>query len=257
MGATTSDMGRNLLVLGGTTEATALCARLAEAQIPGIISFAGRVKRPVRQPLPQRIGGFGGVAGLVAYLRDQQISHVVDATHPFAAQMSRHAVAACAQAGVPLIALTRAPWLAGPGDRWTHVPDIAGAVAALDRPAARVMLAVGRMHLAEFAPNPQHDYLLRLVDPPEVPPPFPRHTVIVDRGPFTEADDTALMQAHRIELVVSKNAGGTGAVAKIAAARALGLPVIMIDRPVMPDRPEAHGVEAVLRWLGRDTAAAG
>lgn len=257
MGAAISDMARNLLVLGGTTEATALCARLAEKQIPGTISFAGRVKRPVRQPLPQRVGGFGGVAGLVDYLRDHQISHVVDATHPFAAQMSRHAVAACAQAGVPLIALTRAPWRAGPGDRWTHVPDIAGAVAALNRPAARVMLAVGRMHLAEFAPNPQHEYLLRLVDPPEVPPPFPRHTVIVDRGPFTEADDTALMQAHGIQLIMSKNAGGTGAVAKITAARALGLPVIMIDRPALPARPEAHGIDAVLQWLDRHTPAMG
>lgn len=249
MGSATSAIAQNLLILGGTTGATALSIRLAELRIPGTISFAGRVARPVRQPLPQRVGGFGGIDGLVRYLKDHRISHVVDATHPFAAQMSHHAVTACAQAGVPLIALTRPPWVAAPGDRWTHVPDIAGAVAALARPAARVMLAVGRMHLADFAPNPQHDYLLRLVDPPDVPPPFPRHHVIVDRGPFSEAADRALMQAHRIELVVSKNAGGTGAVAKIAAARALGLPVIMIDRPALPDRAEVYSVADVLHWL--------
>ncbi|SDW53722.1 precorrin-6A reductase [Roseicitreum antarcticum] len=250
MGDATSTIVQNLLILGGTTGATALCARLAELQIPGTISFAGRVQRPVRQPLPRRVGGFGGVDGLATYLRDHRITHMVDATHPFAAQMSRHAVAACAQAGVPLIALTRPAWMPAPGDQWTRVPDIAGAVAALARPPARVMLAVGRMHLAEFAPNPQHDYLLRLVDPPEVPPPFPRHHIIVDRGPFTIAGDRALMQAHGIEMVVSKNAGGAGAVAKITAARELGLPVIMIDRPALPARTEVYDVEAVLEWLG-------
>lgn len=215
----------------------------------GTISFAGRVARPVRQPLPQRVGGFGGVAGLVDYLRTQGITHVVDATHPFAAQMSANAVDACAEADVPLIALTRAPWQAQAGDDWTHVPDIAGAVAALDRAPVRVMLAVGRTHLAEFAPNPQHFYLLRLVDPPQDVLPLPECHVVVDRGPFTEAGDLALMRDHGIDLVVSKNAGGTGASAKLAAARALGLPVIMIDRPALPPRREAHEVEAVLDWV--------
>ncbi|SDY31145.1 cobalt-precorrin-6A reductase [Citreimonas salinaria] len=242
-------MKPNLLVLGGTVEATALCRALAEAGISGTISFAGRVDRPVRQPLPQRVGGFGGVDGLVAYLRDHGITHVVDATHPFAAQMSANAVAACAEARVPLVALTRPPWQAQPGDEWIRVPHIAGAVAALDRPRARVMLAVGRMHLADFAPNPQHAYLLRLVDPPKEPLPFPDATVIVDRGPFSEEGDLALMREHGTQIVVSKNAGGTGAVAKIAAARALRLPVIMIDRPALPARDEVHSVADALRWL--------
>jgi len=227
-----------------------LGAAVAEAGLRGIVSFAGRVERPKRQPLPQRIGGFGGVDGLRDYLAAHQITHVVDATHPFAAQMSRNAQMACAEAGVPLIALTRAPWVAQPGDSWTHVPDIAGAVAALDRPASRIMLAVGRMHLNDFAPNPQHFYLLRLVDPPQSPPPFPDHHVLVSRGPFTAADDRALMETHGIDLIVSKNAGGTGAYAKIEAARTLGLPVIMIDRPAIPDRAEAYSVGEVMAWLG-------
>ena len=111
------------------------------------------------------------------------------------------------------------------------------------------MLAVGRMHLAEFAPNPKHFYLLRLVDPPSAPPPFPDHPVLVSRGPFTESDDRALMETQGIDLVVSKNAGGTGAYAKIAAARRLGLPVIMIDRPTLPARHEAHEVLEVLDWI--------
>jgi len=242
-------MRANLLILAGTTEATAFANAAAEAGLTGTVSFAGRVDRPKRQPLPQRIGGFGGVDGLVDHLRTEKITQVIDATHPFAAQMSRNAVAACAQADVPLIALTRAPWTQQTGDNWAHVSDIAGAVQALVQPAKRVMLAVGRMHLAEFAPNPQHFYLLRLVDPPKDPPPFPEHHVLVTRGPFTEGDDRALMQKHGIDLVVSKNAGGTGAFAKIAAARALGLPVIMIDRPSVPARQEAHSVAQVMDWL--------
>lgn len=242
-------MTPNLLILAGTTEATALANAVAEAGLTGTVSFAGRVERPKRQPLTQRIGGFGGPDGLRDYLTSNGVTHVVDATHPFAAQMSRNAVAACAAADVPLIALTRAPWTAQPDDDWSHVRDIAGAVAALDRPAQRVMLAVGRMHLHDFAPHPQHFYLLRLVDPPNNPPPFPDHHVLVSRGPFTAAEDRALMLDHSIDLVVSKNAGGTGAYAKIEAARALHLPVIMIDRPAIPERDETYGVADVMAWL--------
>ncbi len=209
----------------------------------------GRVERPRPQPVAVRIGGFGGVDGLVAWLAENRVSHVVDATHPFAARMSANAVAAAARAGVPLIALTRPPWVAGPGDDWRPVPDIAGAVAALDGARLRVMLAIGRMHLAAFAARPQHFYLLRLVDAPAAPPPLPDHAVVVDRGPFTEAGDLALMRRHGIGVVVAKNAGGSGAVAKLAAARRLGLPVILIDRPAMPPRREARSVAEVLDWL--------
>lgn len=196
-----------------------------------------------------RVGGFGGVAGLEDYLREAGITHVIDATHPFAAQMSRNAIEACARTGTPLIALSRAPWQAEAGDDWTEVPDIPAAVAALAGPPRRVMLAVGRMHLEAFASNPQHFYLLRLVDPPSGSPGFADAHVEVQRGPFTLEGDRALLEAHGIDLIVSKNAGGTGAYAKIHAARALGLPVLMIDRPAIAARPEAHDVQEVLRWL--------
>lgn len=242
-------MRPNLLILAGTGEAAALARAAAKAGLSGIVSFAGRVERLPAQPLPRRVGGFGGVAGLMAYLREHRITHVIDATHPFAAQMSNNAVAACAEVGVPLVALTRAPWMPVPGDRWIGVPDMAGAVAALDRPFVRVMLAVGRMHLPDFAVHPGHFYLLRLVEPPTAPMPFPDHHVVVDRGPFSAAADRRLMEEHRIELVVSKNSGGTGASAKITAARALGLPVIMIDRPSRPARTEVGSVDAVLDWV--------
>ncbi len=239
----------NLLILGGTTEATALAQAVAKAGLNGTVSFAGRVARPVKQPLPQPVGGFGGVDGLARYLSENQITHVIDATHPFAAQMSANAVGACNKLGVPCLALTRPAWKPVEGDNWQTVPNIAGAATALNRPRANVMLAVGRMHLAEFASNPQHRYLLRLVDPPNAALPLPDANVVVARGPFNEADDLALMRAHRIEIVVSKNAGGTGAYSKIAAARTLGVPVIMINRPAQPDRQEVGTAEQVLDWL--------
>ncbi|MEO1194493.1 MAG: cobalt-precorrin-6A reductase, partial [Pseudomonadota bacterium] len=208
------------------------------------------VARPVRQPLPQRVGGFGGADGLFAYLKAENVTHVIDATHPFARQMSANAVAACATADIPLIAYTRAPWTPQSGDKWTTVEDVAGAVAALNRPPARVMLAVGRLNLPAFEANPQHFYLLRLVDPPKTPPRFPEHHVVIARGAFSEEGDLALMREHRIDLVVSKNSGGTGGAAKVAAARALGLPVIMIRRPALPERREAFDLDAVIAWIG-------
>lgn len=214
-----------------------------------MFSYAGRTDAPRPQPLPTRVGGFGGVEGLVRYLQAEEITHVVDATHPFAAGMSRNAVAACRAAGVPLVAFERAPWIAGAGDTWRHVADIGAAVEALPDAPARVFLAIGRQSLTAFARKPQHHYLLRLVDPPDAALPLPDAAVIIARGPFSEAADRELLSSRRIDLIVAKNAGGTGARAKLDAARALGLPVILIDRPVLPPRPTAHSVEEVLAFL--------
>ena len=239
----------NILVLGGTTEASALAGLLAARGDAAVLSYAGRVANPKAQPIPVRVGGFGGVEGLIAYLRDNRVTHLVDATHPFAARMSANAVVAAARAGVAHIALTRPAWAPVTGDRWTRVADIESAVAALAGPARRVMLALGRMHVDAFAVQPQHDYLLRFVDAPDRPPGLPRYHLVVDRGPFDVEGDRRLMAAHGIEVVVCKNAGGSGAQAKLGAARALGLPVIMIDRPVLPARLEVHAAEDVLRWL--------
>lgn len=217
------------------------------------LSYAGRTAHPRAQPVPVRVGGFGGAEGLVAWLCAEQVSCVVDATHPFAAQMSANAVAAAERAGVPLVALTRPPWRAGAGDRWTPVADLEAAVAALDGPPRRVMLALGRLHVERFAARPQHDYLLRFVDAPERAPSLPQHRLVIDRGPFTVAGDRRLLEAHRTELIICKNAGGEGAAAKLAAARALGVPVLMIDRPALPERRTCDSVAAVLHWLDHAT----
>lgn len=247
---TGSAMGR-VLLLGGTSEANALAGALAEAGWPAVYSYAGRVAAPRARPLPVRVGGFGGVEGLGAYLRAEDIAAVVDATHPFAARISANARAACAAEGVPLIAFERPAWRAGPGDRWMHVADPAAAAAALPPEPTTVFLAIGKQGLAPFAARLGYRYLLRLVDPPESPP-LAGAAVVIARGPFTVAGDLALMRAHRVGLVVAKNSGGAGAEAKLIAARDLGLPVIMIDRPASPDRRVAGTVAEVMRWLAHE-----
>ncbi len=214
-----------------------------------MLSYAGRTENPRAQPVPVRVGGFGGIGGLIDYLRQEGVTHLVDATHPFAATMSAHAVAAAREAGIAHIMLTRPGWVESSGDHWTHVSDIAGAVAALAGPARRVLLALGRMHVDAFAARPQHHYLLRFVDMPEETPGLPQHDLVVDRGPFTVEGDMALMREHGIDLIVSKNAGGGGAEAKLIAARTLGLPVLMIDRPPCPAARVTHQVAGVLEWL--------
>lgn len=241
-------MAASLLILGGTREASDLARVVAIAGLSAVFSYAGRVADPIVQPLPTRIGGFGGIDGLADYLRQQSVTHVVDATHPFAAGMSRNAIAACAQADVALIALSRPAWEAGSGDQWQHVGDMETAVAALEGPARRVFLAIGRQGVEAFGAQPQHRYLLRFVDPP-LALPLPDCHVEVARGPFDLAGDRALLQEQAIDLIVTKNSGGDGARAKIDAARELGLPVLMIDRPFIPARRESGSIGEVMDWL--------
>ena len=222
---------------------------MADAGLPAILSYAGRVASPRAQPVPVRSGGFGGAEGLAAFLQANGIGPVIDATHPFAARISRNAVQACVMADVPLCAFERAPWMAERQDNWTHVPDPAAAAAALEGPAKRVFLAIGRQHLAEFAHLAQHRFLTRLVDAPSPDFPLPGAEIVVTRGPFGFRDDLELMRAHGTELLVAKNAGGRGAEAKLLAARELEIPVIMIDRPALPRRPVCQTLPEIMEWL--------
>ncbi len=225
---------------------------LARAGLDAVFSYAGRTDAPVAQPLPTRVGGFGGVEGLRGCLKAERITHVIDATHPFAAGMSRNASAACHASRVPLIRLERPAWEAEMGDDWQSVPTVEDLPRALPDAPARVFLAIGKQQIGLFAVKPQHHYLLRLVDAPAGPLPLPSASVILARGPFDVAGDTALMRDHRITHVVAKNSGGRGARAKLDAARALGLPVLMAARPRLPDDRTAQSADEVMRWLGHD-----
>lgn len=222
-----------ILILGGTTEAMALARRIAaRGEIDAVLSLAGRTVSPVLPPVPHRIGGFGGVEGLSTYLRVARIGAVIDATHPFAARMKANAAAACAAAGVPLLALTRPAWTREPDDRWIEVADAQAAAQALGETPRRVFLTAGRLEIPAFLAKPQHDYLIRTIDPPEAMPPKAR--LLIDRGPFDAAAEEALMRREEIEILVSKNSGGASTQGKIVAARRLSLPVILITRPHPP-----------------------
>jgi precorrin-6A/cobalt-precorrin-6A reductase len=239
-----------LLILGGTTEARQLAARLAErADLDVTLSLAGRTASPLPHAVPVRVGGFGGAAGLADYLVSEHIDVLIDATHPYAKVMSRNAAAAAHKTAVAVVALRRPAWVAIAGDRWIEVSDAREAVDAIGPESRSVFVALGRSELEPFAGVPQHRYLFRSVDPIEPPLPLPRVSYITARGPFSEADDRALMAAHAVEIVISKNSGGGAAYGKIAAARALGIKVIMLRRPPALCGPAVETVDDALTWL--------
>jgi precorrin-6A/cobalt-precorrin-6A reductase len=246
-----------VLILGGTTEGRLLGERLAKrGGLDVTLSLAGRTASPVPHAVPIRVGGFGGAAGLADYLVEERIGALIDATHPYASIISANAVAAARQTGVPFMALRRPPWTAVAGDRWIEVSDTAAAVIAIGDESRRVFVALGRNELAPFVGAPQHHYLIRSVDPVDPPLPLPHVTYITARGPFSEADDRALLIAHAIDVVISKNSGGTAAYGKIAAARALGLGVIMLRRSAAPEAPAVETIEAAVAWLDHTLASA-
>jgi precorrin-6A/cobalt-precorrin-6A reductase len=248
-GVLEKDMAR-ILILGGTAEARQLAGRLAgRAGLDITLSLAGRTAAPAAQPVPVRVGGFGGAAGLAEYLVNERIDALIDATHPYANVISANAVAATRRSGVPSIALRRPPWIAIGGDRWIEVNDVREAVQAIGQTPHRVFVALGRNELAPFDDAPQHYYLIRSVDPVDPPLPLPHVGYVTGRGPFGEADDHALMTEHRIDVVVAKNSGGTATYGKIAAARVLGIDVIMLRRPLPPDGAAVETIEDVIVWL--------
>jgi precorrin-6A/cobalt-precorrin-6A reductase len=246
-----------ILILGGTTEARRLAERLADrADLAVTLSLAGRTMTPAPQPVPVRLGGFGGWQGLADHIAATRIDVLVDATHPYAATISANAARAAALAKVPLVALRRPAWVAVPGDRWTEVADTAGAVAALGRVPRHVFLALGRQEIAPFATAPQHRYLVRSVDPVTPPLDVPHAVYVVARGPFADIDERSLLTRHRIDIIVAKNSGGSATYGKIAAARALGLAVVMLRRPALPQVAAIETVDDAVAAIGHALAPA-
>lgn len=239
-----------VLLLAGTTEAVALAALLAgRPDVSVTASLAGHTRSPA--PMPSRVwsGGFGGVDGLVRELRAGGYGVLVDATHPFARVMPHNATAAAATAGVPRLRLLRPPWARSAGDEWHEVEDMTAAANALPGLGARrVLLTVGRLDLAPFADVPDVQIVVRSIERPD---PLPRADAIVvlARGPFSVADELDLLRGHHIDTIVSRNSGGAATQAKLAAARALGLRVVMVRRPPVPAGPVAETPEAALAWI--------
>ena len=241
-------MGRpRILILGGTSEARLLAEVLAARDGCDILlSLAGRTERPAAQPVPVRIGGFGGAAALADFLKTGGYGLLIDATHPFAEQISANAAFAAETTGIAAIALRRPEWQPQPGDRWRAVESIPAAIAALGPSPRHVFLATGRQgaHHAEAAP--QHTYLIRSVDPVEPPLALANVDYILDRGPFTLEGECALLKQHHIDVIVAKNSGGAATYAKIEAARMLGVEVMMVARAPAPAVKAVDTVEAAL-----------
>jgi precorrin-6A/cobalt-precorrin-6A reductase len=238
-------------------EARQLAERVAKrSDLAVTLSLAGRTAAPVSQPVPVRVGGFGGAQGLTEYLLDQRIDVLFDATHPYAAMISSNAAVAAPRARVALLALRRPGWTPIPGDRWIEVGDVAGAVETLGNVSRCVFLALGRKEIRPFADAPQHRYLVRSVDPIVPPLAVPHAIYVTGRGPFAEANERAMLKRHHIDVIVAKNSGGPATYGKIAAARALGLPVIMLCRPPLPEVEAVETVDDAVAWLDHALALA-
>ncbi|MGW2178468.1 cobalt-precorrin-6A reductase [Streptomyces sp. NPDC001732] len=244
----------HVLVLGGTTEARRLAELLVEVAPDGgrvTSSLAGRVAGPRLPPGEVRIGGFGGVDGLAAWLRTHRVDALIDATHPFAGTISFNAAAAAAATHVPLLALRRPGWVPGDGDDWHPVDSLAGAAAALPALGRRVFLTTGRMGIAAFAGLEPLWFLMRSVDAPDPGVPHPaRMEVLLDRGPFTLEGERRLIDRHRIDVLVTKDSGGDATAPKLTAAREAGIPVVVVRRPpVPPGVPVVGAPEPAVAWL--------
>jgi precorrin-6A/cobalt-precorrin-6A reductase len=237
-----------VLILGGTTEARLLASALVD-RFDVVSSLAGRTSKPLEIAGQVRIGGFGGVDGLVRYLGEERVDVVVDATHPFADTMTGHAVEAAARAGVPFLVLRRPGWVEAVGDDWKRVRDLTEAAAEIPRLGDRVFLTTGRQSVAVFAALDDVWFLSRSVELPSEPMPK-QLEVVLDRGPFTLDGELRLMREHRINVLVTKDSGGTAP--KLAAARELGIPVVMVDRPPNLDAPAVATVEEAVEWLETD-----
>ena len=234
-----------ILILGGTGEARQLAAMLLAKGFDVISSLAGVTENPLLPDGHVRRGGFGGTAGLVAYLEAERIAAIVDATHPFAVQISAHAQVAAGSTGIPLLRLERPPWQARDGDVWTVVLSHSAAVEGLPT-GARALVTIGRKEIGAFFARTDIGGVARMIEEQAQPVP-PGWTVILQRPPFGVEQEVALITHHAITHLVTQNAGGPETEAKITAARALALPVIMIARPRKPkSEPYASVNELVL-----------
>jgi precorrin-6A/cobalt-precorrin-6A reductase len=242
-------MLKRILILGGTRDALELADALsAEPHFSVIYSLAGRVEHPRLPNCKTRIGGFGGVDGLSKYLADNRIHAVIDATHPFAARIKQHAEQASQQLELPFLALVRPPWSAVDEDIWHEVPDLHSAAALIPSLGKRIFLAIGRQEVSVFAPCTGEYLLIRAIEPPTGPLP-PNCDILLARGPFHFEDELKLLRDHAIDLLVAKNSGGIATYPKIAAARELHIPVVMVQRPRALQVPLVATIPSALTWL--------
>jgi precorrin-6A/cobalt-precorrin-6A reductase len=239
-----------LLILGGTAEAAELAARLAgDDRLETVTSLAGLTRMPNVGSGRVRRGGFGGPHGLATFLTEEGYDALIDATHPFAAQIARHAAEAAEMAGKPRVKLLRPPFERTAADNFVPVHDVEAAAAALPQ-GARVFLAAGRREVAPFAARPDLWCLIRMIEPPPAGEVLPKGEVVIGRPPTDPEEEVKLLTEHNIGWIVSKDSGGRAG-AKILAARKLGLPVVLVERPEQPAGETVESVDAAQAWIER------
>lgn len=253
----TNSRAERLLILGGTGEAAELAQAIAASskltKLEVIVSLAGRTQQPIQDS--QRIGGFGGVEGLIDYLQTEQIDLLIDATHPFAAQISHHAHLAATAVKIPHLLLMRPEWVKIAGDNWIEVPNNAAAAGEIllnlnkNNLVRRIFLTIGRQELTAYAHLQNQWFLMRMIDPPLPDTPMPPGQILLERGPFSLAGERSLLQEYRIQAIVSKNSGGEATYGKIVAARELGLPIVMVQRPPLPAGEQVSNITGAIAWL--------
>jgi precorrin-6A/cobalt-precorrin-6A reductase len=251
-------MTKRILILGGTSDALELANHLsANEHFSLIYSLAGRVEHPrvPNQNCEIRKGGFGGIDGLISYLTTHRIQAIIDATHPFAAQITRHAEQASQTTHIPLLIYARPRWSAVPQDRWHEVLNLQSAADLIPGLGRRVFLAIGRQEVSVFAHCTGVHFLIRSIEPPTGPLP-PDASILLARGPFHLDDERTLLRDHAIDVIVTKNSGGPATYAKVEAARQLNIPVIMVQRPPAPSAPSVTTIPAVEEWLDKNKTPA-
>jgi precorrin-6A/cobalt-precorrin-6A reductase len=241
---------KRLLILGGTSDAVQLATKaLTIPNLEVITSLAGRTQQPSELAGQLRVGGFGGEVGLIDYLRTNAIDILIDATHPFAAQISFNAAAAASNCGIPHLIYVRPVWKQVEGDNWVEVESVEVAASLLPKLAKRVFLTVGRQQLSTFAHLDNIWFLMRLIDPPTPEALVPKGEMLYAKGPFDLENERKLLQQHQIDTIVSKNSGGSATIAKIIAARELQIKVVMVKRPPVPLGEKVSNIESAIAWL--------
>jgi precorrin-6A/cobalt-precorrin-6A reductase len=238
-----------ILILGGTIEASDLTEKLSVIpKVEAIVSLAGRTRQSVKPSSGEiRIGGFGGQAGLIEYLQSQHINVLIDATHPFAAQISWNAAEAAIATNIPHLMVIRPAWVKTPEDRWIEVENVVSAAQTIPAIAQRVFLSIGRQDLTPFVNVPEVWFLMRSIDPPDIE--IPNGKLLLDRGPFSLQQERQLLREYQIDAIVSKNSGGDATYAKIIAAREFGIPVVMVQRPALPIAEKVTDVDRAVAWF--------
>ncbi|WP_271253631.1 cobalt-precorrin-6A reductase [Pseudanabaena sp. Chao 1811] len=243
---------KKVLILGGTGDAVKLAAKLVDIPtIEVISSLAGRTKKPLALVGQFRIGGFGGAEGLANHLRENAIDYLIDATHPCAGQITVNGEIAAQLANIPHLMLVRPQWERQSGDYWIEVETVESAAKAIPESVKRVFITSGRQQLEPFLQRsqtyPDTWYLMRSIDPPDIE--LPNSKVLLDRGPFSLEQERELLREYQIEAIVSKNSGGDATYAKIIAARELGIPIVMVQRPAIPEGEKVTSIEEAIAWL--------